>query len=129
MRIRHRLTGHWGVAGLVLVLAGGSEVRAEMAQVLVESLSAPVQDIRESDYVTPGTTIDLGTSTTIVLEYLAICRREKITGGIVHVGAQSSWVKGGTISRTEADCSGRLQVDASQAVGGGPIYRGTPRNR
>jgi hypothetical protein len=130
MTIRYRLAVHLGVAGLAILLVSGTGLRADTAQVMVASLSAPVPGIAELDYVAPGTTIDLGTSTTIVLDHLATCKRETITGGIVQVGPQSSSVTGGTVFRTQTDCNGHLHLEASQSgPGGGQVLRGIGRNK
>jgi hypothetical protein len=92
--------------------------------VLIESLSAPVGDLQVMDYVPQGTTINLGISTVVVLDHLATCTRETVTGGVLNVQSPDSHVEGGSIVRSKVDCDGhQLQLDAARAQGGGQVYR------
>src|SRR5271169_4016176 len=77
-------------AALAAVLAGMQGARAGSGLVLIESLSAPAGDLAIMDYVAPGTTIDLGKSTVIVLDHLATCTRETVTGGMLIVDSPDS---------------------------------------
>ena len=111
-------------AALTVLLTGVPRAHAEAGLILVESLSAPAGDLRAMDYVAPGTTIDLGTSTVVVLDHLATCTRETVTGGVLNVQSPNSQVDGGSIARSQLDCDGRqLQLDATRAQGGGQVYR------
>jgi hypothetical protein len=110
-----------------LLLAAASAPQAPPPMVLVEHLSAPVAGVSELDYVKPGTTINLGSSTVIVLDYLSSCVRETITGGVLQVGSSGSQDTSGTIQRARINCDGaQLQLDAAQSVTGVIVYRDMP---
>jgi|HubBroStandDraft_2_1064218.scaffolds.fasta_scaffold454499_1 hypothetical protein len=109
---------------LAMLLVVAPLARADTAMVLVESVSAPVPNVAAFDYVVPGTTIDLGSATVIVLDHLANCVRETVTGGVLHVGAQTSQDDGGSIARSRVACDGpQLQQDASRQTAGVAVYR------
>jgi hypothetical protein len=111
-------------AALLVLLLGAAQAKADAGLILVESLSAPVSDLEPMDYVTPGTTINLGKSTVVVLDHLATCTRETVTGGVLTVEATASRVDGGVIEVSNPECDGRrLQLDARKAQGGGQLYR------
>jgi len=110
------------VLGVLLASAHGA--RADTGLVLIESLSAPVADLAAMDYVASGTTINLGASTVVVLDHLATCTRETVTGGVLIVDSPDSRVTGGSIASSKLDCDGhQLQLTAASAQGGGQVYR------
>ena len=79
------------------------------------------------DYVRVGQIIRLGPYGTIVLSYKASCAREMITGGIVTIGTEHSYVRSGEIRRLGSQCdTGRMVLtDAdSPTVEAGKTFRG-----
>ncbi len=114
----------WLVTALTVMLIAPAVARADNAMVLVESVSAGITGITEMSYVNAGTHIDLGHSGVVVLDHLADCSRETVTGGSLTVGARQSQVDGGSIARSSLDCDGQqLQLAASESTGGGQVYR------
>jgi hypothetical protein len=96
---------------------------------MVESLSQPIAGIAAMDYLAAGQTITLAPDATLVLDYLASCTRETITGGTVHVGEQASTIEHGHLARRRLDCDGNdLQLTAAQSDAGGvAVYRAIGR--
>jgi hypothetical protein len=79
------------------------------------------------DYVRVGQIIRLGPYGTIVLSYKASCVREMITGGIVTIGTERSYVRSGEIRTLGTQCdTGRMVLtDVDSPVGtGGRSFRG-----
>jgi hypothetical protein len=114
-------------AAIALACALALPARAEEAtSAMVESLSKPVAGLAEMDYLAPGRTVALPPDGVLVLDYLASCTRETITGGTVHVGPQESTVEHGRLTRRRMECDGNdLQLAARQSdVGGVAVYRG-----
>ncbi len=67
-------------------------------------------------YLSAGTTLDLGSGTVLVIDYLGKCVRETITGGTVTIGTDQSTVANGHLVRKRLDCEGGdLQVAANQS--------------
>ena len=93
---------------------------------LVEELSTPVPGTEELSYVRLGQTLELPAQARLVLDYLASCTRETVTGGTVRVGERQSEVAGGHVQRQILSCAGealRLAVYQSD-VGGVATMRG-----
>jgi hypothetical protein len=80
------------------------------------------------DYVRVGQIIRLGPYGTIVLIYKDSCVRELITGGIVTVGTEHSYVRSGEIRRLGSQCDRDRKVltdtDSPTAVVAGRSFRG-----
>jgi hypothetical protein len=94
---------------------------------LVESVSGRSPDVQPMDYVRVGQTIRLGPYGTIVLSYKASCVREMITGGIVTIGTEHSYVRSGEIRRLGSPCDTGTMVltDADSHIGAaGRSFRG-----
>ena len=117
----------WPLAALLgtLALAVGPARAADRPAVLVESISIPVQGVEAMDYLTPGTVVALGADGVLVVDYLASCIRETITGGTATIGATQSSVDKGKITRRRVECDGgELQLTAAQSDQGGvAVYR------
>jgi hypothetical protein len=98
---------------------------ADRPAVLVESISVAVPGVEAMDYLTAGTVVNLGADGVLVVDYLASCVRETITGGTATIGATQSAVEKGKVSRRRVECDGgELQLTASQSdQGGGAVYR------
>lgn len=98
---------------------------ADKPAAMVESVSAPIAGVGAMDYLQPGQTITLGTGTVLVLDYLASCVRETITGGTVQIGPEQSTVANGHVQRRQMECDGaELQLSAAQSdTGGVAMYR------
>ena len=109
------------VLGIPMRLANA----ADRPAVLVESISIPVQGVEAMDYLTPGMVVNLGADGVLVVDYLASCVRETITGGSATIGATQSSVEKGKVSRRRVECDGgELQLTAAQSdQGGGAVYR------
>jgi hypothetical protein len=112
--------------GLMALLGGMPAAGATAPTALVESVSAPVPGVTPLGYLTAGTTLDLGSGTILVLDYLSQCVRETITGGHVTIGTDQSQMTGGHLSRRRLDCDGGdLEVAASLSEQGAVAeYRG-----
>ena len=98
---------------------------ADRPAALVESISSPVKGVEAMDYLTAGTVVNLGTATVLVVDYLASCVRETITGGTATIGAAQSTVDKGKVTRRRVECDGaELQLTAAQSDQGGvAVYR------
>lgn len=108
---------------LTAVLSAGAllsptpSARAGVPVAVVEDASAGVEGVALFDFVEAGHRIDLGTGGRLVLGYMSGCLREEIVGGKVTVGAKSSSVEGGRISRQTVECDGGGLQLTSQQVG------------
>jgi hypothetical protein len=95
---------------------------------LVESVSGRSPDVQPMDYVRVGQIIRLGPYGTIVLSYKASCVREMITGGIVTIGTEHSYVRSGEIRRLGGPCGTGIMVltdvDSHSGVAAGKSFRG-----
>jgi hypothetical protein len=95
---------------------------------LVESVSGRSPDVQPMDYVRVGQIIRLGPYGTIVLSYKTSCVREMITGGIVTIGTEQSYVRSGEIRRLGSQCdTGRMvltAVDSHIGDAAGRSFRG-----
>lgn len=86
------------------------------AQALVEDVRGKVAGIEFMDYVSRGSTIELGSQGSVVLGYLNSCIRESIVGGIVTVGLRESRVHNGSVERTTVACDpGRISLTDKEA--------------
>ena len=100
---------------------------AEPEGALVESISSNSLDVQPMDFVRVGQIIRLGPYGTIVLSYKASCVREMITGGIVTIGSEYSYVRSGEIRTLGSPCDtgGVVLTDAdSPTAVGGRSFRG-----
>jgi hypothetical protein len=98
------------VIGLVAVLAAKA-FAASTPVALVEQVNGSVTGVEFMDYVLLGQQIQLGPDDTLVLDYLASCWRETITGGLITAGAEQSEVQNGKIERHRVDCDrGKLAL-------------------
>jgi hypothetical protein len=96
---------------------------------IVEDVEGNPPDIEMMDLVRVGKVIQLGSSDTIVLNYLKSCQREIITGATITVGAEQSTVEGGKVTREKVACDGgRIELTRELlAKGGGAIFRDAPK--
>jgi len=126
------MVGSWkprilgAVAGLALLHATAPAGAADGKPVaLVDSISISVPGVAPMDYLRAETTIDLGAAGVLVVDYLASCIREEITGGLVRIGTTQSAVERGKVSRRRVECDGaELQLTAAQSDQGGvAVYR------
>jgi hypothetical protein len=104
---------HWAAAPII-VLAVAAPAHAQDA--LVEEADAGV-GVERFEYVSAGQTVDLGADRRMIVSYLRSCWREKIRGGTVTIGRETSAVAGGTLERERVKCSGsalRLGPDEGQ---------------
>lgn len=110
--------------GTMIALAGAATA-AERPSALVESISIPIKGVEAMDYLTPGMVVELGPSAVLVIDYLASCVRETITGGTATIGAAQSTVDKGKVTRRRVECDGaELQLTAAQSDQGGvAVYR------
>jgi len=98
---------------------------ADRPAAMVESVSGPIAGVQAMDYLADGTVVELGAGGVLVVDYLASCVRETITGGTARIGAAQSSVERGKISRRRVECDGaELQLTAAQSDQGGvAVYR------
>jgi len=70
--------------------------------------------------------IRLGAHDVIVLGYLKSCLRETITGGVIAVGLEQSYVENGKVVRTRVKCDGgKMQLNPEEtAASAGMASRG-----
>jgi hypothetical protein len=96
---------------------------------IVEEIEGNPPDVEMMDLVRAGKVIQLGSSDTIVLNYLKSCQREIITGATVTIGAEQSVVEGGKVTREKVACDGgRIELTRELlAKGGGAIFRDPPK--
>lgn len=108
-----------------LALPQRPAIAAERPVALVESISIPVNGVEAMDYLTPGKVVELGVAGVLVVDYLASCVRETITGGTATIGAMQSTVDKGKVTRRRVECDGaELQLTAAQSDQGGvAVYR------
>ncbi len=90
----------FAIGGLVQPAAAGGAVVA-----IVEDTSDGVTDYRTFDMLSEGTEIRLDADQSITLGYLKSCTKEIIKGGHVSVGAESSVVEGGEVTRSKVPCA------------------------
>jgi hypothetical protein len=104
-------------AVLLGLLASAVPARAGDPVAIVEEIQASGNPLRVMDYLEAGQRIELHPGESVILGYLASCWRERITGGVILVGAEQSEVQGGQVKRSRVECDGgNLQL--SQRVGG-----------
>jgi hypothetical protein len=95
---------------------------------LVESIDGSPPGVGFMDYVRVGQIIRLNPYETIVLNYMASCVHETITGGIVTVGTDRSEVLSGVVSRIGGQCNaGKIETTGEQRQVGGRTFRGRPK--
>jgi len=112
------------LVAIVALLVGAARA-ADRPVAMVESVSGPIVLVQAMDYLADGTVVELGAAGVLVVDYLASCVRETITGGTARIGAAQSSVVGGKITRRRVDCDGaELQLTAAQSdQGGAAVYR------
>ena len=121
-----RIVTALAVASLITAVSVATAAEPNEAA-LVESVSGKSLNVQPMDYVQVGQTIRLGPYGTIVLSYKASCVREMITGGIVTIGTEHSYVRSGEIRSLGSQCdTGRMVLtDAdSPTAGAGQTFRG-----
>ena len=121
-----RIVTALAVASLITAVSVATAAEPNEAA-LVESVSGKSLDVQPMDYVRVGQTIRLGPYGTIVLSYKASCAREMITGGIVTVGTEHSYVRSGEVRRlgSQCDAGGVALTDADgPTAGAGQTFRG-----
>jgi len=94
---------------------------------IVEDVDPAVKGVALLDYVESGKRIDLGRGS-IVLDYLASCTRETVTGGSLVVGDSQSTVTGGQVKRDTVTCDGgKLALaDPQASKSGAMVFRAPP---
>jgi len=99
-----------GAAFALVIAAVSAAIAAEPTDgALVESVTGRSPDVQPMDYVRVGQIIRLGPYGTIVLSYKVSCIREMITGGIVTIGTEQSYVRSGEVRRLVSQCdTGRV---------------------
>lgn len=103
------------LAAFLAALTAAPALAAEPAAI-VEDLAGPVAGLELLDYVEAGRVIELGGGSSVILGYLASCRRETIAGGRVTIGAKQSRVEGGRLTAETVTCDGaQLQLTQAQA--------------
>jgi hypothetical protein len=99
---------------------------------LTASASAPVaivEDVQSSkagvgimDFLVAGQTIELGKGEQMTIGYLNSCRRERIKGGKITIGAEQSRVSNGQVMREDVECDGGdANLSGQQAAKSGAL--------
>lgn len=103
----------------------GTAAAGAQPAALVDSISITLPGVAPMEYLATGTSIELGKGGLLVIDYLASCIREEITGGTVKIGTTQSVVEQGTVRRQRVECDGpELQLTAAQSDQGGvAVYR------
>ena len=120
-----RIVAAVAVASVIAAISVATAAEPEGA--LVESISGRSPDVQPMDYVRVGQIIRLGPYGTIVLSYKASCVREMITGGIVTIGTERSYVRSGEIRTLGSPCdTGKMVLTDgdSPTAGAGQTFRG-----
>jgi hypothetical protein len=117
------------LVSLLAVVLLSASAHAQGPVAVVEDVASKSAGVEYMDYVTPGQTIRLAPSDTLVLGYMHSCWRETISGGTVTVGADQSAVAGGKVKRDHVSCDGgKMQLTAQQASkSGAVVFRGMPK--
>ena len=95
------------LAGLVTaatVMIASAAAADPITVALVESLTSKSSNVEALDYLKVGQVIQLGPQDTLVLSYRTSCARERITGGTVIIGIDSSEVRLGSVVRVRGAC-------------------------
>jgi len=104
------------LAALAVPLGAGQGWAGSLAAI-VEDVDPQVKGVGFMDYLEPGRTLDLGTMAWIEIGYFASCTHERITGGVVRIGAERSEASGGRVERRRVECdSENIVADPSLAV-------------
>ena len=105
---------------------------------LTASASAPVaivEDVQSNkagvgimDFLVAGQTIELGKGEQMTIGYLNSCRRERIKGGKITIGAEQSQVSNGQVMREDVECDGgSANLSGQQAAKSGALaFRSAP---
>jgi len=121
-----RIVAAVAVASLIAAVSVATAAEPNLSA-FVESVSGNSLDVQPMDYVRVGQIIRLGPYGTIVLSYKASCVREMITGGIVTIGTEHSYVRSGEIRglRSECDTGKMVPTDADSYISvAGRTFRG-----
>ncbi|MFQ5566545.1 MAG: hypothetical protein ACE5EU_09300 [Paracoccaceae bacterium] len=99
-----------------------SQTTRPVAIVEDASINAPVAVF---DYLVLGQRIELNPEQSVVIGYLASCRLETITGGVVIIGEERSTLTGGTIDADQVECDGgQIELTRENAAASGvAVYR------
>jgi hypothetical protein len=111
-------------------LATLAQQKAPPAAAIVEDVDGKVKGVELFEYVETGRAIDTAGGT-VVLNYLASCTRETVTGGKLVIGDKESSVTGGQVQRSTVTCDGGKLVlaDAQSGKSGAQVFRAGPQKR
>jgi len=111
------------LAALATGVCVGSAALPEPAAI-VESARGTTPPLNALDYLSPGQSVELGQTGTLVIDYLRSCARESIEHGTVKIGQEESSVWGGQLVRTRFDCDrgGRPAEPGAEASSGAPGF-------
>ncbi len=101
---------------VAFVVVFASPADAADPAAIVEEISSAGAGVRFLDYLEPGRVIDLGSTGTITIGYLASCLRETITGGLVTIGTDKSRLNGAAADLERVECDGGgLKLSSNQS--------------
>jgi hypothetical protein len=117
-------------SALLCGLPALAQQKAAPAAAIVEDVDSKVKGVDLLEYVEVGRAIDTGGGT-VVLNYLASCTRETVTGGKLVVGDKESAVTGGKVDRSTVTCDGGKLVlaEAQSGKSGAQVFRNNPKQR
>jgi hypothetical protein len=119
----NRFAGLAATAAVMIVSAGAA---GPIEVALVEDLSSNSASVQLMDYLQVGRVIHLAPMDTLVLTYMTSCVREKITGGTVTIGTDSSEVQLGQVVRSRGLCGekkGQITSERNLFYGSGRVPR------
>ena len=114
-----------GLTAMLMALVAAAPAVAAEPAALVEDVAEARTDVMLMDILEPGTVIELAAGEKLVLSYLASCRQESITGGIVTVGNRESAVAGGKVKAKTVPCDSAA-VAATGDEAGAVVFRAPP---
>lgn len=95
---------------------------------IVEDVQSNKAGVGIMDFLVTGQTIELGKGEHMTIGYLNSCRRERIKGGKITIGAEQSQVSNGQVMREDVECDGgSANLSGQQAAKSGALaFRSAP---
>lgn len=114
-----------------LAAAAQGDPEAEPAAIVEDIDAASVTDVGFMDFLYEGMEIALAEDETLTLSYLASCRIEEITGGLVKVGRRQSEVTSPqpiVVSAVDCDGGGIVPTERQGDVSAAVLFRQGPQD-
>lgn len=116
------------LASIGLLFSLAANASAPVA--IVEEVQSSKAGVGIMDFLVAGQTIELGKGESMTIGYLNSCRRERIKGGKITIGAEQSQVSNGQVMREDVECDGGSANLSGQvaAKSGALAFRSAPAN-